>query len=107
MSRFLRFKVFFKKHQRYFTYGSILLGFIIWMFFLDTHSWKIHSELNKEMEQLEMQKEALQKLIEEDRMTIKNLENTDSLERFAREQYGHKKENETIFYIEYKDSIQQ
>jgi len=38
---------------------------------------------------------------------IKYLKNTDSLERFAREKYGHKKENETIFYIEYKDSIQQ
>jgi hypothetical protein len=27
------------------------------------------------------------------------------LERFARENYGHKKENETIFYIEIEDSL--
>ena len=35
-----------------------------------------------------------------DKKTIKQLQNKDSLERFARENYGHKKENETIFIIE-------
>jgi cell division protein FtsB len=36
---------------------------------------------------------------------IDQLQNRDSLERFAREQYGHKKENETVFIIETQDSI--
>ena len=32
-----------------------------------------------------------------------NLNNIDSLESFARESYGHKKENETIYIIETQD----
>jgi cell division protein FtsB len=75
------------------------------MIFLDTHSLKIHNELDREVEKLEIQKNELDKLIKEDNKNIKYLENNDSLERFARENYGHKKENETIFYIEYKDLI--
>ena len=35
---------------------------------------------------------------------MKQLENKDSLERFAREQYGHKKKNEIIFIIETTES---
>ena len=73
--------------KSYVLYGSILIGFTLWMLLLDTHSWNIHSELNEEIEKLELEKEALTKVIEKDRNTIKQLGNEDSLERFAREQY--------------------
>jgi hypothetical protein len=33
------------------------------------------------------------------------LQNLDSLEKFARENYLHKKEGEKIYLIEFKDSI--
>ena len=89
----------------YLLYGSILTGFTLWMLLLDTHSWNIHSELNEEIKKLELEKEALTKVIEKDRNTIKQLGNEDSLERFAREQYGHKKKNETIFIIEPIDTL--
>ncbi|MDA7820562.1 septum formation initiator family protein [Flavobacteriaceae bacterium] len=93
--------IFFKKIKKnYLLYGGILIGFIVWMLFLDTHSWTIHSELNGDIDQLELEKEALTKIIESDKNTIKQLQNEDSLERFAREQYGHKKKNETVFIIE-------
>ena len=88
-------------------YLVIFIVFLIWMIFLDTHSLKIHNELDREVEKLEIQKKELEKLIKKDNKNIKYLENTDSLERFAREKYGHKKENETIFYIEYKNSLKQ
>ena len=84
----------------YYVYAGILIGFIIWMVFIDTHSWNIHSELNSEIERLEQEKEALKLIISSDKKTFKQLQNIDSLERFARENYGHKKENETIFIIE-------
>ena len=71
--------------KSYVLYGSILIGFTLWMLLLDTHSWNIHSELNEEIEKLELEKEALTKVIEKDRNTIKQLGNEDSLERFARE----------------------
>ena len=99
-------KDIFNNIYRY-IYLVIFIVFLIWMIFLDTHSLKIHNELDREVEKLEIQKKGLEKLIKEDNKNIKYLKNTDSLERFAREKYGHKKEKETIFYIEYKDSIQQ
>ena len=88
-----------------YTYIIILILFIVWMFFLDTHSWLIHHQLNKEINKLELQKEALKKVIKEDKKEIKLLNNPDSLEKFAREKYKHKKENETIFIIETNDTI--
>ena len=96
----------FKSSKRLiFIYGGIILGFIIWMVFIDTHSWIIHLELNKEIEELEVEKKALKEVIKNDKKIIKELNNIDSLERFAREEYGYKRQNETIFIIENTDSI--
>ena len=89
--------------RSYLIYGSILVGFIIWMVFIDSHSLIIHSELNKEIKKLESEKKALETIINNDKNTINQLNNIDSLESFARENYGHKKENETIFIIETQD----
>ena len=89
--------------RSYYIYGSILIGFIIWMVFIDSHSLIIHSELNREIKKLESEKKALESIINKDKNTIKQLNNIDSLERFARENYGHKKENETIYIIETQD----
>ena len=86
-------------------YVVTFLVFLIWMLFLDTHSMKIHMELNEEINKLEIDKKELKKLISEDKSNITQLKTIDSLERFAREKYGHKREEETIFYIEFKDSI--
>ena len=65
----------------------------------------IHSELNQEIEQLEKEEKVLKEIIKKDLKTIEVLQNQDSLERFARENYGHKKSNETVFIIETKDSL--
>ena len=89
--------------RSYLIYGSILVGFIKWMVFIDSHSLIIHSELNKEIKKLESEKKALEAIINNDKNTINQLNNIDSLESFARENYGHKKENETIYIIETQD----
>ncbi len=47
-------------------------------------------------------KKELKDLIIKDKSNINQLKTIDSLERFAREKYGHKREEETIFYIEFK-----
>lgn len=94
-----------KVKKAYILYSGILIGFTIWMLFLDTHSWTLHSELNQEIDRLEKEKEVIKKIIEQDQKNIKALQNQDSLERFARENYGHKKSNETIFIIEPNDSL--
>ena len=75
------------------------------MLFLDTHSLKIHKELDREIDKLETQKKELIYLIQKDERSIQQLKSKDSLEQFARENYGHKKQDETIFYIEFEDSL--
>ena len=86
-------------------YISIFLIFVFWMVFLDTNSFKIHRELNQELEKLEEQKKALINIIDKDKRSLHQLSDKDSLEHFARENYGHKKEDETIFYIEFEDGL--
>ena len=86
-------------------YILIFLFFLIWMIFLDTHSLKIHNELNQEIDRLETQKKELIYLIQKDEKSTQQLKSKDSLEQFARENYGHKKQDETIFYIEFEDSL--
>ncbi len=61
---------------------------------------KTHFNLNKEIDELENQKENISKMIEEDNASIKKLQKIDSLESFARENYGYKKKNETVYIIE-------
>ena len=106
MSIFGSYLSHFKEIKKsYLLYGGILLVFIVWMFFLDTHSWIIHAELNDEIKDLELEQEALTKIIKDDKYAIQQLQNEDSLEYFAREHYGHKKKNETIFIIEPSDIL--
>ena len=38
--------------RSYYIYGIILISFIIWMAFIDSHSLIIHTELNKEIRKL-------------------------------------------------------
>ncbi|MEP1489186.1 MAG: septum formation initiator family protein [Algibacter sp.] len=82
-----------------------LVLFSVWMLFIDNNSWFIHHELNNEIESLEDEKEYYQKEIEKDNKAIKKLSTKDGLEKFAREAYYMKRENEDIFIIEYEDSL--
>ncbi|MCM5663952.1 FtsB family cell division protein [Galbibacter mesophilus] len=87
-------------------YVLVLTFFVIWMLFFDTNSyWFTHRELNKEIEKLEEQKYHLKEAIEKDKATLKKLNSQEELEKFAREEYYLKKENEEIYLIEYEDSL--
>lgn len=86
------------------TYVIILTFFIIWMFFWDDNSYLVHHKFNKEITDLEQTISSYQKKIKEDKATIKKLQDSLEIERFAREKYLMKKENEDIYIIEF-DSI--
>jgi cell division protein DivIC len=86
-------------------YILVLLVFVIWMLFFDAHSLLFHNELNKEIEELEYQKEHYKNEIVKDNKAIKELSTEEGTERAARENYYMKKTNEDIFIIEYEDSI--
>jgi cell division protein FtsB len=86
-------------------YVLLLALFGIWMLFLDSNSWLVHRELDQQIEELEENKEYYKSQIRKDTSIINSLNDMDELERFAREEYHMKRENEEIYIIEYADSI--
>ena len=79
--------------------------FLFWILFMDTNSFMFHQQLNFEIDQLKKQKNELEIKIEKDKKLIKDLEDVDNYEAFARENYYMKKDNEEIYIIEYRDSL--
>lgn len=87
-------------------YVIILVLFIIWMGFFDENSFINHRELDEEIDKLEDANEYYKEHIEADQKVIENLNNPDSLEKYAREEYRMKRENEDIYIIEY-DTVEE
>ncbi len=79
----------------------ILVPYIIWMFFFDENSYLVHRKFDREINDLENTISFYEKKIAEDKATIKKLKDSLQLERFAREKYLMKKENEDIYIIEF------
>ena len=75
------------------------------MFFFDTNSFFIHKELSDEIEALEETKEFYQKEIAKDKKFIEKMKDSNEVEKYAREKYYLKKENEDIYIIEDADSL--
>ncbi len=87
------------------TYVLILILFVIWMLFFDTNSILIHRELNQDIEALEKNKEFYKDEIEKDKAFIEKMQDSNEMEKFAREKYYLKKSNEDIYIIEHEDSL--
>jgi cell division protein FtsB len=96
-------KLIFKIFKNIFV--LIFVVFAIWMLFFDTNSFLTHLELNNEMDDLESEKEYYKREIQKDKKEIETLSNDQGLEKFAREKYYMKRDNEEIYIIEYEDSI--
>ena len=79
----------------------IFIPFLIWMLFFDENSYLAHRKFDKEINDLEKTILFYKKNIAEDKATIKKLQDSLQLERFAREKYLMKKENEDIYIIEF------
>ncbi len=86
-------------------YVLILLFFLIWMFFFDTNSYFIHKELNEDIHSLQKSKIHYQEEIQKDKAFIKKMEDSNEVEKYAREKYYLKKENEDIYIIQNQDSL--
>lgn len=81
----------------------ILLIFIIWLYFFDENT-HLNREFDKEIKELKKTIDFYESEIERDKQTIKMLQDSLQLERFAREKYLMKKPNEDVYIIEF-DSI--
>jgi len=106
MIKYLK-KIVSNKYFKIFTNIYILSTtlFLFWMLFMDTNSFVFHEQLNSEINQLIEQKKKLEIEIDIDKKLIKDLQNIDNYEAFARENFYMKKDNEEIYIIEYKDSL--
>lgn len=82
-------------------YVLALTIFVVWMFFFDENSFLTHREFNKEINELETSIDYYKNRISEDKSTIEKLQDSLSLERYAREKYLMKKENEDVYIIEF------
>tara|TARA_B110000114_G_scaffold7847_1_gene7964 strand:- start:230 stop:547 length:318 start_codon:yes stop_codon:yes gene_type:complete len=83
------------------TFVLIFTPFLIWMLFFDENSYRVHRKFNQEIRDLESTISFYQMKIAEDKATIDKLGDSLQLERFAREQYLMKKENEDIYIVEF------
>jgi cell division protein DivIC len=76
------------------------LIFLLWMLLFDQNNLTERRKSTHEYNQLLQERGYYQKKIEEDRKRLEELKtNADNLEKFAREQYLMKKDNEDIFII--------
>jgi cell division protein FtsB len=74
--------------------------FVLWMLMFDQNNLNERRKNNRDYNQLIRERDYFQKKIEENRKRIQELKtNDDNLEKFAREQYLMKKDNEDIFII--------
>lgn len=90
--------------NKYFIVG---LSFVVWMIFFDQNSYLLHRQLNENISNLMEERDYFQSEIQKENEQLEQLENNpEEYERLAREKYLMKKENEDIFVIEIKDSLQ-
>lgn len=81
-------------------YVIILTIFLVWIFFFDENT-HLNREFDKDIKELKTTIDFYKKEIERDKKTIKLLQDSLQLERFAREKYLMKKKNEDVYIIEF------
>ena len=84
-------------------YIVTIIIFIIWILFIDTYDIMSQLNMNRQVQQLQGQKEYYQKEIFKDSTALHKLTNDKKeQERFAREKFLMKKKDEDIFIIRKK-----
>ena len=88
-------------------YVWVLLFFCVWMVFLDNYSYFGHRILDQKIEDLEDNTTYYKEEIKKDQQNIKQLKNSEQIEKYAREKYYMKKDSEDIYIIEFEgDTIE-
>lgn len=88
-------------------YVWVLLFFCTWMIFLDNYSYFDHRILDQQIEDLEDNATYYKDEIKKDQENIKQLKNSEQIEKYAREKYYMKKDSEDIYIIEFEgDTIE-
>ena len=81
-------------------YFFTTLAFLIWMVFFDNHNFISQVKLTKELKEYrEIKSYYLEEIRKDSIAALELMTNMDNLERFAREKYMMKRDNEDIFLI--------
>jgi len=86
-------------------YVLIILVFIAWMVFLDSHSWIVHDRLDDQIAEKEKELDYHLESIDRASGQIRTLNDSAGLEKFARERYHMKRDDEQVYLIEFQDSL--
>ncbi len=95
-------KYFFLKYinNRYFYTG---LAFVIWLAFFDSDNLREQMKLSNKIERLNEKKHFYQSEIKKNKSSLNALKyDTTQLEKYAREKYFMKKDNEDVYVIIHK-----
>jgi len=81
-------------------YFVITVAFIVWMVFFDSNNVFIRAKLRDKLDDLQQEKHFyLDEIQKDSALTHKLLTDSTELERFAREKYLMKKDNEDLYLI--------
>ena len=81
----------------------VSLFFCVWMVFLDNYSYFNHRILDAQIHNLKENAAYYQEEINKDVENIKQLKNSEQIEKYAREKYYMKKDSEDIYIIEFEN----
>ncbi len=88
-------------------YLITIVFFVLWTALIDSYSMYDRRRLKKNLESLTAEKKFLEKKIKQDSIYLHELKtNKSNLEKFAREKYLMKKDNEDLFVIVTENSKQ-
>ena len=77
------------------------IGFVVWMLFFDRNDVFTQAQRRGELNQLKRSKEFFEKQIAENRKFSNDLQfNASAIEKYAREKYLMKRDNEDLFIIQ-------
>jgi len=83
--------------NKYLLAGSF---FVVWMFFFDPKDWGVAFDKNAKLRELQKSEEHLSKTIAETKKELDQLKtNAQTIEKYAREKYLMKKDNEDLFIV--------
>jgi len=92
------------KNKYFFT----ALAFLVWMIFFDNHNFISQRKLTRELkENKNIKAYYLEEIRKDSIAALELMTNMDNLERFAREKYLMKRDNEDIFLIIKEEDIKE
>lgn len=81
-------------------YVLSLLVFVVWMWFFDPKDWRLIAARKEKLRELQESEEMLNKQIKETQTELNLLKtNAQTIEKYAREKYYMKKDNEDLFVV--------